>query len=246
MGNFTVHAIIHEWYFFRIFEIWICGWLPQIWQIFPLGHSLALKVIWETQFKIGGGPQLCIWPILANWSKCGDQKQCNILTFDFSSESISQYLDSNICHSFFLELIADVHKKVEYVTLRFFTQTLSRISLGTLLLAQLYILTRWDSETKKRSSSERSFSGAFKRFLRYIKYKHSHLELQKRLPCKVVLNVSLLKIYRKYLQKNHPSRNIKGIYWSVKQLLYLYLYLQSPRKSWLAFANSATSAGPRL
>ena len=151
MGNFTVHAVIHVWYFFRIFEIWICGWLPQIWQIFPLGHSLALKVIWETQFKIGGGPQLCIWPILANWSKCGDQKQCNILTFDFSSESISQHLDSNICHSFFLELIADVHKKVEYVTLRFFTQTLSRISLGTLLLAQLYILTRWDSETKREA-----------------------------------------------------------------------------------------------
>ena len=161
MGNFTVHAVIHVWYFFRIFEIWICGWLPQIWQIFPLGHSLALKVIWETQFKIGGGPQLCIWPILANWSKCGDQKQCNILTFDFSSESISQHLDSNICHSFFLELIADVHKKVEYVTLRFFTQTLSRISLGTLLLAQLYILTRWDSEAK-REAPQRVFQWRFK------------------------------------------------------------------------------------
>ena len=99
---------------------------------------------------------------------------------------------------------------------------------------------------QKEKLLRRSFSGAFKRFLRYIKYKHSHLELQKRPPCKVVLNVSLLKIYRKYLQKNHPSRNIKGIYWSVKQLLYLYLYLQSPRKSWLAFANSATSVGPRL
>ena len=99
---------------------------------------------------------------------------------------------------------------------------------------------------QKEKLLRRSFSGAFKRFLRHIKYKHSHLELQNRLPCKVVLNVSLLKIYRKYLQKNHPSRNINGIYWSVKQLLYLYLYLQSPRKSWLAFANSATSVGPRL
>ena len=186
-------------------EIWICGWLPQIWQIFPLGRSLALKVIWETQFKIGGGPQLCIWPILANWSKCGDQKQCNILTFEFSSESISQRLDSNICHSLFLELIADVHKKVEYVTLRFFTQTLSLISLGTFLLAQLYNLTRWDSETKKRSSSEHSFSGAFKRFLRYVEYKHSHLDLQKRLPHKVVFYVKIsrkessIKVYKWYL-----------------------------------------------